>query len=425
MATSFKHLVLLENHSSAIFFRAVSEGIVKFYVNERQTKPLVENQSFVEWNDIASALLLHEKVFLTDLDLDPQVTFPNGKATVSFDTKPNPNKSLLNALTDPPSVRNWAFPQVLRASDALSQIMQGDYVQFDLLLDFFRLEQFVSLIIGRQLRETSLNVGSLIGHSMGGLETIKNDRDLALAVGAYALMARLKWFIEKQGEGNSTAQTFYGNASRYPDEFTKLVTHFKVGNELRERMRAEDFQFLTNLFQMFAIKYVPLYRRIIDHAHSSDACILADRRFEQLTHPFVNNSPESDVIGTFRVVLGEGQPWRTSEMSLSDILRVRNEPWVSGFRQSVEKVIRAIGQGDLDLAQAGRDEVMSAREKYRASVGFDKAGSIITYISVPISIIEAFLGTVVGGITCSFVGASSLLCAQSLRKKSQWVAHLP
>lgn len=424
-AAALNDLFLLERHSAALLSRALSEGLVQVFVNDQKVHACATMPTDVDWNHITTGLLLHDKVFLSDQDLDLKVKFPGGKPTISFNTQARPKKSLLNVFTDPPSVKDWVFPKVLQASHLFSVVENDHYRDFDIFRDFFRLELLLAQLVGKRLRRQAEEIGSALGLSADALSFIPNDRDLALGLGAYSLLWASKEIVDKTEHHNASLDSFHADMARNYQVFLKLCEYFRWGKDLHNRMRTEDFSFVLNLFFMNLLQYVPFYRGIIQHANESDATILADPSFTKLSDPLRNVHFAAEAVGIFRVVIGEGKPWRAPDMPLRDVLRIRNEPWAAGFRASIGKVIRAAENGDKDVARAARDEVVSSQERFRVAGGFEKVGSIVTYISVPMAIGEALLGSFVGGLSASLVSVTSLMIAKTLRKKAEWVVHLP
>ncbi len=113
------------------------------------------------------------------------------------------------------------------------------------------------------------------------------------------------------------------------------------------------------------------------------------------------------------------------DVRFADVIRIRREPWLAGFRKAVARVIAAAGSGNVSLLRASRDEVFSARQKFRTAVGIDAIGLIVTYVSVPVSVVEAIIGTVESGISLSVVGLTGMIYGRSLKRGSLRVVQLP
>lgn len=427
MAGFCRSAILLQPHSYALFGHALDEGVVNVYVNEHIVKARVSGTTpEAAWQETVSALLLHDRVLLTEENLNPDITFPDGKLHLTFDPK-RKDQAFLKALTNPPrtpkfisgqagvsNTEEWLFTKVLTSADALAKLTTTEYLTTGIFADFFRYKALVARAVGSTLIQLGDLIGTLmkLGHSpFVGYE----PEQLAVEIATYGLTMSLRSL----------------GADGIAERLRKagLIEAAGAALNLRGRVGQDAFNCILSFFTLAAMKHVPFYRTIVEEAGSNDCCILGDTALAASLNgivPVTDRGAESTIIGIFRLMLGHGDIIRPPTMTLKEALSVRQEPWVTGFRRSVARAVEVVASGKSDASQAAIDEFYSAQNRFLRALGIAKVGAMVTYLAAPLSLVEPLLGTTIGGISFSFVSAvATWLFSRELKRGVEWVVRLP
>jgi hypothetical protein len=127
----------------------------------------------------------------------------------------------------------------------------------------------------------------------------------------------------------------------------------------------------------------------------------------------------SDALAVYKLYLAEAT-YVPRLNSIDDLLRLRSDSRLRSLRNVISEWLEAYNNDDMAIACKIRRDVALAQKDVRKLNRARRAGSIISYLSLPVSIAELFAGTQYG-LGLSLVGTCLELQAKYRLEKFGWV----
>jgi hypothetical protein len=115
MPVSFRNLILPAAVSDILAMQAFSERFLPIYVNEQpldSVNPTIQIEAKLSsaqrenWDRLAAELLLHDRIQVSAMDIEPEVKFDKG-LRVQIPLRPGQKNTLCTTLTQQPSLHDW------------------------------------------------------------------------------------------------------------------------------------------------------------------------------------------------------------------------------------------------------------------------------------------------------------------------------
>ena len=103
-------------------------------------------------------------------------------------------------------------------------------------------------------------------------------------------------------------------------------------------------------------------------------------------------------------------------------LSLRSDPYLRAVREQLKLFHNGLATGDRNAVLEARREIQKARRRLVRREGLNKALRCLSYLSVPVGIVESLIWSVpIAGTSLSVIGAAGTAASQQVEKKNEWV----
>ncbi len=103
-------------------------------------------------------------------------------------------------------------------------------------------------------------------------------------------------------------------------------------------------------------------------------------------------------------------------------LLLRKDPHLKAIREELKVLHGGLTAGDkIAILEASR-EIQRSRRALKRRANWDRALAWLTYMSVPVGVAEALMGSPpIIGTSVSIIGAAGIATVRRIEKKNEWV----
>lgn len=225
-------------------------------------------------------------------------------------------------------------------------------------------------------------------------------------------------------------------AAAFHEKDQLLQQHSYLYDEtLRWRARHEDIWHIAveELFGSFVnfdmgtalVKYHDMAA-----ADSHNACAWLDEHdvaYEVLTREDVLKRISSlprDAVGTFKVAIGRETKGHFPDLSLTDVVRLRSNGLLCGLRECIDAVISSVQKGELNASEAAAKEAQRVMAAVRRQTPLKHLGKVLTYVGIPVSLIEVCTGIVGPGLALALAGGALQVHVERKERALGWLVDI-
>ncbi|MCK4826439.1 hypothetical protein KA005_62430 [bacterium] len=125
---------------------------------------------------------------------------------------------------------------------------------------------------------------------------------------------------------------------------------------------------------------------------------------------------------TIRSIVAEQKGMMPQIEGIRHALKFRSDPYLKAMRSELCRINESIMKGDRDIVVEALNEFNKASSFLSRSKNLNKALKFLTFVSVPVSVIEALFGAPpVAGLSVASLSACGMQVSNSLAKKGEWI----